>query len=68
MEPKDMALDFLSNAEDFIVLTNDYIVADAQYPIIEKMLLAACQQPQIREAVIQTAQKIVRNEMLAMLN
>lgn len=67
-DTKQSAMEFLSRANEFIVFTNECITIDSSYSTIEKMILTACQQPQLKATIISTIQKVMRNDMLAMLN
>lgn len=58
----------LDRADEFIIFTNECILADSSYPTIEKMIMTACQQPELKATIIRTIKKIMRNDMLAMLN
>ena len=67
-DTKQTALDFLSRAEEFIVMTNECVLADSSYPTIEKMIFTACQQPQLKETIIRTIQRVMQKDMLSMMN
>jgi len=68
MEPKQTAFEYLDYAKDFIVMTDECVIVNAEYPVIEKMLNDACKQPQLKAMIVKTAQRIMHNDMLAMLN
>lgn len=67
-DTKQSTMEFLSRANEFIVLTDECVTIDSSYPTIEKMIFTACQQPQLKATIIRTIQKVMRNDMLAMLN
>lgn len=67
-DTKHTAMEILERANEFIVLTNECVTIDSSYPTIEKMILTACNQPQMKVMLIRTLQKVMRNDMLAMLN
>lgn len=65
---KQTAINFINRANEFIIFTDECVLADSSYQTIEKMIYTACQQPQLKATIIHTVQKIMRNDMLAMLN
>lgn len=67
-DTKQTALDFLDRANEFVVFTDECVLINSSYSTIEKMILTACNQPQMKAMLVQTMQKVMRNDMLAMLN
>lgn len=65
---KESAFEFLDRANEFVVFTDECVLINSSYSTIEKMILTACNQPQMKAMLVQTMQKIMRNDMLAMLN
>lgn len=58
----------LDRANEFIVFTDECVLINSSFATIEKMILTACNQPQMKAMLIQTMQRVMRNDMLAMLN
>jgi hypothetical protein len=67
-DTKQTALDFLDRANEFVVFTDECVLINSSYSTIEKMILTACNQPQMKAMLVQTMQKVMRNDMLTMLN
>ena len=65
---KESALEFLDRANEFVVFTDECVLINSSYSTIEKMILTACNQPQMKAMLVQTMQKVMRNDMLTMLN
>ena len=68
METKEVAQEYLNNAKEFMILTDECVLVDAKYPTIEKMIYTACQQPDLKMTIIRTIQNIIRMDALTMLN
>ena len=67
-DTKQTAFEFLDRADEFIIMTDECVLADSSYKTIEKMIFTACRQPELKETIISTVQKVLRNDMLAMMN
>lgn len=67
-DTKQTALEFLNIANEFIIMTDKCVLADSSYETIETMILTACKQPQLKAMFIHTLQKVMRNDITAMLN
>lgn len=68
MQTKEAALDFINNSEEFVLLTDKCVLADATPETIVEMLLTACKNPVLKAALIVAAQKITHEDTLTMLN
>ena len=67
-DTKQTALEFLERADEFIIMTDECVLADSSYKTIETMILTACRQPQLKAMFVQTLQKVMREDINAMLN
>lgn len=68
MQTKEAALDFINNSEEFVLLTDKCILADATPETIVEMLLTACKNPVLKAALIVAARKVMFEDAQAMLN
>lgn len=67
-DTKQTALDFLDRANEFIVFTDECVLIDSSYKTIENMIITACNQPHFKAMLIHTMQKVMRDDITALLN
>lgn len=68
MQTKEAALDFINNSEEFVLLTDKCILADAAPETIVEMLLTACKNPVLKATLVAAARKVMLEDAQAMLN
>jgi hypothetical protein len=68
MQVKETALDFINNSEEFVLLTDSCVIANAHPNVIVDMLLTACKNPVLKAALVIAAQRVMQEDALAMLN